>query len=316
MPPWDADVGLLVSVSSPGTNALAASHPQPHTQRTGPCRKMLPVLRAAGGRVVVPDAVGFGRSDKLPDRASYTHDLHQGALLTLAVELDLRDVVLVVQDWGGLVGLSSLPMLRGRVARLVVMNTALPPQPLPPVPVAVNFCLWRAFCRVLGTDLPVGAVMRGATRSLSNSEAAAYDAPFPSAAYRCGAAAWPPMVPLALPGLAGALLRLLVDQSTMPFAAMAAGRAALAQWRRPTLVAFSDGCPVTAGLDRWFLDTVPALAGVRDAVARGEAASKEVVTAGLGRWLTIRGAGHFLQEDKGAEVATAIVRFIREVPAA
>ena len=154
-------------------------------------RRMLPVFAAAGARVVAPDFVGFGRSDKPEDEAIYTFDFHREFLLFLIERLDLRNITLVVQDWGGLLGL-TLPMeMPGRFARLLVMNTSLATgdAPLPP-----GFVAWRAYANK-NPDLECGKLLARACPHLGAAEAAAYDAPFPDARYKAGVRRFPNLVP-------------------------------------------------------------------------------------------------------------------------
>lgn len=153
-------------------------------------RKMVPVF-AEAGRVVAPDLFGFGRSDKPVDDAVYTFDFHRGALLALVEALDLRDVTLVVQDWGGLLGL-TLPMAAPeRYRRLIIMNTgfATGDQPLGP-----GFEAWKAYNRSQ-PDLDLKALMQRATPILSDAEAAAYAAPYPDQSYKAGVRRFPELVP-------------------------------------------------------------------------------------------------------------------------
>jgi pimeloyl-ACP methyl ester carboxylesterase len=152
-------------------------------------RKMLPVFTAAGLRVVAPDFFGFGRSDKPVDDAWYTFDQHRDTMLRFVERLDLKNVMLVCQDWGGLIGL-TLPMaLPGRFTRLLVMNTGLGTGT-----VTAGFRQWRAYCNSQ-PDLAVGRLMQRGTPGLSDAEAAAYDAPFPDARHKAGVRAFPNLVP-------------------------------------------------------------------------------------------------------------------------
>jgi haloalkane dehalogenase len=154
-------------------------------------RRMIPHFLATGARVVAPDFFGFGRSDKPADEAVYTFDFHRGSLLALVRALDLKDVTLVVQDWGGLLGL-TLPMeMPQRFSRLIVMNTALPTGE---VPLPKGFLDWRAFSNGQ-PDMAVGKLMARACPHLSPAEAAAYDAPFPDAAFKAGVRRFPNLVP-------------------------------------------------------------------------------------------------------------------------
>jgi pimeloyl-ACP methyl ester carboxylesterase len=164
-------------------------------------RKMIPVFLAAGARVVAPDFFGFGQSDKPTDEADYGFAFHRTFLLRLVERMDLRGVVLVVQDWGGLLGL-TLPVdegFRRRLAGLVVMNTALAVgEALTP-----GFEAWRAFAGSQ-SDLAVGALIKRATPGLTDAEAAAYDAPFPDRRYKAGVRAFPKLVMTSpdMPGVA------------------------------------------------------------------------------------------------------------------
>lgn len=154
-------------------------------------RRMIPVLVAAGHRVVAPDLPGFGRSDKLEDDAAYTFDLHRELLLRFVERLDLREVTLVVQDWGGLLGL-TLPMeMPERFSRLLLMNTALGTGD---VALGEGFVAWRAYV-ARNPDLACGALLRRSCPHLSEAEAAAYDAPFPDARYKAGVRRFPQLVP-------------------------------------------------------------------------------------------------------------------------
>ncbi|MCM2310579.1 MAG: haloalkane dehalogenase [Steroidobacteraceae bacterium] len=154
-------------------------------------RKMIPVFTAAGHRVVAPDFLGFGRSDKPVDDAVYTFSFHRGMLLRFIEALDLRRVTLVVQDWGGLLGL-TLPMeFPDRIDRLIVMNTGLGVGRSP----GPGFDTWKAFVAAQ-PDFEIGTLMRRAVAGLGDAEAAAYDAPFPDRRYRAGVRRFPALVPV------------------------------------------------------------------------------------------------------------------------
>jgi haloalkane dehalogenase len=154
-------------------------------------RRMIPHLLAAGGRVVAPDFFGFGRSDKPADDRVYTFDFHRNSLLAFIRALDLQDITLVVQDWGGLLGL-TLPLdMPERFSRLLVMNTALPTGD---VPLTKGFLDWRAYV-LKNPDLAVGKLMTRTCPHLTPAEAAAYDAPFPDARYKAGLRRFPQLVP-------------------------------------------------------------------------------------------------------------------------
>lgn len=233
-------------------------------------RKMITPL-AGVGRVVAPDMIGFGRSDKVTDRAWYSYERHLASLRTFIQRLDLSDMTLVVQDWGGPIGLRIATETPERFDRLVILNTGLfRPGPNWPHPA---FLAWREFAEK-NPDLPIGSLVQGGTASeLPDDVVAAYEAPFPDAASKAGAAAFPLLVPLTAedPGAAE----------------MADARSELERWERPVLVAFSDQDPI-----------FPQRAGERLAEAIPGATFEPIA-----------GASHFLQEDKGAELAGLIARF-------
>ena len=154
-------------------------------------RKMIPALLAAGYRVIAPDLFGFGRSDKPVDEDVYTFDFHRSAIISLIEALDLRHIMLVCQDWGGLIGL-TIPMdVPGRFERLLVMNTTLGTGD---VPLGEGFLAWRAFSN-RSPDMDIAALMKRALPDLREAEAAAYAAPFPDARYRAGVRRFPNLVP-------------------------------------------------------------------------------------------------------------------------
>lgn len=241
-------------------------------------RKMIPVLAGAGLRVVVPDLVGFGRSDKPTAREDYTYQRHVDWMAAWLDAVDLRHITLVCQDWGGLIGLRLAAEHPDRFDRLVAANTFLPTGDRPP---GEAFLAWRTYSQ----ETPVfniGRIVEGgsATRPIGAEVVAAYDAPFPDDAYKAGARQFPTLVPI----------------SPDDPAAEANRRAweVLGRWDKPMLCAFSDSDPITAGGDRAFQELVPGTKGVNH--------------------VTIAGGGHFLQEDKGEELAAAVVTFVAATP--
>ncbi len=241
-------------------------------------RKMIPLL-ASGHRVVAPDFVGFGRSDKYTDAGEYTYEMHRDTLLKFIEALDLDRITEVVQDWGGLIGLRVAGMIPERFRRLVIMNTGLPTGD-ENIPEA--FLNWRNFVERT-PDLPIGMIVQGATmqgQNIQKEVVAAYEAPFPDASYKAGARAWPLMVPIKPDDPASAELRL--------------ARQGMARWEKPALVMFSDNDPITKGGELFFRALIP--------------------TAKDQPEIVIRDAGHFLQEDKGEEIARQIVQFIARSP--
>jgi haloalkane dehalogenase len=160
-------------------------------------RKMIPVFTAAGHRVIAPDLFGFGRSDKPVDDAVYTFDFHRAMLMRFIEALDLQRVTLVVQDWGGLLGLTLPVEFPQRIDQLLVMNTGLGVGRSP----GPGFDAWKAFVAA-NPDFDIAKMMKRSTPVLSDAEAAAYAAPFPDARHRAGARRFPALVPVA-PGMQG-----------------------------------------------------------------------------------------------------------------
>lgn len=234
-------------------------------------RTMIPVLTSAGARVVSPDLVGFGRSDKPAAVTDYTYARHVDWTAAVLDALDLRDVTLVGQDWGGLIGLRLAAEQPGRFARIVAANTGLPigDRPMPDV--------WQRFRQVVvsAETLDIGRlVAAGCARPLAPEVGAAYEAPFPTERHKAGARAFPDLIP-----------QTPDDPASEP------NRRAWAVLREldlPVLTAFSDGDPITAGGER----PLQRLRG-----AQGQPHT------------TIAGAGHFLQEDAGPELARAVADF-------
>ncbi len=238
-------------------------------------RTMIPVLVAAGLRAVAPDLVGFGRSDKPDARTDYTYARHvEWMRSALFDHLGLTDVTLVGQDWGGLIGLRLVAEHPGRFARVVAANTGLPTGD---VAMGKAFDAWQRFSQDV-PELPVGAIVNAGTLAdLSPAIVAAYDAPFPDERYKAGARQFPLLVPNALDDPATADNRRAWDS--------------LRRFDKPFLCAFSDGDPITAGAHRVLQERIPGAKGRHH--------------------VTIEGGGHFLQEDKGPELAAAVVEFVR-----
>jgi haloalkane dehalogenase len=242
-------------------------------------RHMIPVLTAAGLRAVAIDLAGFGRSDKPAKREDYTYARHVEWVRAAAFdELGLDGITLVGQDWGGLIGLRLVGEHPDRFARVVAANTFLPTGDRNP---GEAFLAWQRFSQEV-PELPVGRIVNGGcTTDLAPEVIAAYDAPFPDESYKEGARQFPTLVP------------------TRPDdPASDANRAAwegLRRFDRPFLCAFSDSDPITAGADRVLREDIPG--------AQGQPHT------------TIEGGGHFLQEDRGAELAAVVVELVRATPA-
>jgi haloalkane dehalogenase len=231
-------------------------------------RHMLERLVDTGHRVVCPDLVGFGRSDKPTDQAWYTYERHVDTVTAHLDQLDLENVTVVVQDWGGPIGLRWAVQHADQVARLVILNTGLFTGR-----VSKGFMAWRDFAERT-PDLPIGMIIQGATTTdLPDDVVAAYEAPFPNAESKAGAQRFPLLVPLT------------EDEPGVP--EMMETREALGSWDKPVLIAFSDTDPVFP---------FP---------KAGERFTELIPTAG--EQVRIEGAAHFLQEDRGREIADAML---------
>jgi haloalkane dehalogenase len=230
-------------------------------------RHIIPKLVALGYRVVAPDLIGFGRSDKPADRDDYTYERHVEWLSSWLTTMDLSDITLFCQDWGGLLGLRLVAAFPESFGRVIAGNTGLPVGK----PASDGFMQWLAYSQSTN-DLPVGQIVAmGVTRKLSREEVAAYNAPFPDASYKAGACQFPTLVPI-----------------TPQHASVAENNAAwkvLSSFDKPFVTAFSDNDPVTHGGERPFQKLIPG--------AKGQA------------HVTLKG-GHFLQEDSPDDIVALI----------
>lgn len=237
-------------------------------------RKMIPVLTAAGRRCVAPDLIGFGRSDKPADRREYTYARHvDWTACAVFDELGLEGITLFCQDWGGLIGLRLVAREPDRFSRVVAANTSLPTGDRDPGPA---FLAWQKYSQETET-MPIGRIVKGGcATALGDAVVAAYDAPFPEESYKEGARQFPALVP------------------TRPDDPESdANRAAwevLSAWDRPFLTAFGDSDPITAGADRFLQSAIPGAVGQPHR--------------------TIKGGGHFIQEDRGEELAQVVTEFM------
>lgn len=236
-------------------------------------RKFYPVL-SNQYRVIAPDLIGFGKSDKLPATNDYDYSFHFNVLINFIEKLNLKDITLVVHDWGGLLGLGILGAHPDWFNRVVILNTALPiGNPLP-----FAFKLWRAFAKY-HPNLPVGSIVKKGSYKkdqFTKEIKKAYNAPFPSKKYKAAAKAFPLMVP-------GSPQDLGVKE-------MKKAREVLSNWNKPCLVMFSDKDPIMSGLDKFFRKIIP--------------------SANDQPQITIKNASHFLQEDSGEEIAENIRLFM------
>jgi haloalkane dehalogenase len=241
-------------------------------------RRMIPVLLDAGLRVVAPDLVGFGRSDKPAAATDYSYARHvEWMRAAILDELGLTGITLVGQDWGGLIGLRLVAEHPDRFARVVVANTGLPTGDSP---MSDAFLAWQRFAQS-SPRFEVGRIVsNGTVGDLPAEVVAAYDAPFPDDSYKAGARAFPGLVPTGPDDPASAANR--------------AAWEALACWRKPFLTAFSDQDPITGGGDRIFQKLVPGAEGLPHT--------------------TLQGGGHFLQEDVGPELARVVADLVATTP--
>jgi haloalkane dehalogenase len=237
-------------------------------------RKMIPVLVSRGMRCIAPDLIGFGRSDKPADRGDYSYAAHVEWVRSLLIDrIGISDATLFGQDWGGLIGLRVVAENPDRFARVVVGNTGLPTGD---AKITDAFLAWQRFSQET-PDFNVGVIVSmGVKTPLADEVVAAYNAPFPDDSYKAAARAFPLLVP-----------------TSPDDPASEANRAAwkvFESWDKPLLTCFSDSDPITAGGERVFQQHVPGAAGQRH--------------------VTIEGAGHFLQEDKGEEIAAIVADFV------
>jgi haloalkane dehalogenase len=236
-------------------------------------RHVIRAVVAAGLRAVAPDLIGFGRSDKPLAREDYSYAAHMGWLRGFLDGVGLRELNLLCQDWGGLLGLRLVGEEPERFARVVAANTFLPTGDQRP-PDA--FFAWRQFSQTV-PELPIGRIVAGAVaRGLAPEVIAAYDAPFPDERYKAGARQFPSLVPAAPDDPASAANR--------------AAWTGLERFERPFATAFGDSDPITRGADRVMQARIPG--------ARGQ------------RHVTLTRAGHFLQEDVGPELAQVVIDLV------
>ena len=240
-------------------------------------RKMIPILVAAGMRVLVPDQVGFGRSDKPTQRSDYTYENHVQWMSAWLESVDAKDITLFCQDWGSLIGLRMVAEMPDRFARIALSNGGLPTgkEKIPPA-----FHIWRAFA-MYSPWFPIGkSVKTGCAQGLSDAEVAAYDAPYPNSRYKVGARVFPTLVPIHPNDPA----RPANERAWELFKA----------WHKPFLTLFSTRDPVTKGGQVVWQHKVPGASGQNHT--------------------QIRGAAHFVQEDKGQELARALIQYIHDTP--
>ena len=240
-------------------------------------RKMMALHIAAGHRVIAPDLIGFGRSDKPLDTSEYTYERHVAWMNEWLNKNDFRGMTFVGQDWGGLVGLRVVTANVDRFDRICIANTGLPTYGREPT---AAFRDWQKFSKEVPV-FEVGKMVRnGSLTKLSPEVIAAYDAPFPDESFKAAARIFPSLYPDGEDHPSNIANKIAWD--------------VLRSWTKPFLTAFSDSDPITAGSDKYFQREVPG--------ASGQAHT------------TIVGGGHFLQEDKGEEFAAIVNAFIAANP--
>lgn len=234
-------------------------------------RHMIRPVSAAGLRVIAPDLIGFGKSDKPTETRDYSYTRHVEWMLDWFDQIDVRNAILFCQDWGGLIGLRLVAARPDRFSAIIAGNTFLPTGDAKPSEAFLN---WQKFSQTV-PEFPTGRILQGATvRELSDAEVAAYDAPYPDESYKSGARIFPSLVPTS-PKMDGAAEN------------RDAWNQVLSKWEKPFVTCFSDKDPVTRGGDRLFQSRVP---GTKGQPHR-----------------TIKDGGHFLQEDQPEELAKLIL---------
>lgn len=237
-------------------------------------RKMILVLVNHGFRAIAPDLIGFGKSDKLTEKSAYSYATHLNWMRTFIQKLDLKEITLFCQDWGGLLGLRLITEMEERFPLVVASNTTLPTGD---IPMPESFQNWKEFSQN-SPKFNIGRVIQtGTVQELSDEVIAAYNAPFPSEEYKAGARMFPTLVPASPKDPESNNNRLAWKK--------------LMQWNKPFLTIFGDGDDIMRGADKAFQKYVPGTQGQNH---------------------TMLNAGHFIQEEKGAELAELIVQFYKD----
>ena len=238
-------------------------------------RHMIPICAAAGHRVLAPDLIGFGKSDKPAKLSDYSYQSHMDWLLAFVEHLDLRNITLVCQDWGSLLGLRLAAEQEQRFKAIVVGNGFLTTgeEELP-----FLFKIWRAFA-LNSPWFPISRIVEsGSFKSFSKDERRAYDAPFPNKKYKAGTRAFPALVPTT------------PDNPASP--ANKKAWQVLEKWQKPFLTTFSNGDPISRGGDKMMQGRIPGAKGQNHVTLKG---------------------GHFLQEDSGTEFAQAVIQLLEKI---
>jgi haloalkane dehalogenase len=236
-------------------------------------RNMIPICVKEGHRVIVPDLIGFGKSDKFDKQDAYTYEKSVKWMTNFIIAKDLKNITLVCQDWGSLIGLRVAAENEERFARIVIGNGGLPTgeQALP-----FAFTLWRTFAKY-SPFFPIGKLVKsGSFKVLSDEEVAAYDAPFPTNAHKAGSRAFPKLVP--------------ASKNDPAYEANTAAWEVFKKWEKPFVTCFSSGDPITRGGDKYFKKMIPGTKGMPHVTLKG---------------------GHFLQENSPVEFANKVNEVIK-----
>lgn len=236
-------------------------------------RKIIPILSKNNFRVIAPDLIGFGKSDKLTDKRDYSYQKHIDWLTTFIQSLDLKKITLFCQDWGGLTGLRLITEMNDRFSMVIASNTTLPTGD---TPMPESFLKWREYT-LHSPTFNIGKIMdMGTLQPLSDEVIAAYNSPFPSEEYKAGARIFPTLVP--------------IDRNDPESIKNRNAWRKLKQWKKPFLTIFGDKDDIMKGAEKAFQKLVPGTQGQNH---------------------TILNAGHFIQEEKGEELAELIIEFYR-----
>ena len=239
-------------------------------------RHMISNVAGAGYRVIAPDLIGFGKSDKPTETSDYTYTRHVGWMSEWFEQMDVSDAVLFCQDWGGFLGLRLVAKYPDRFAGVIAANTFLPTGDREP---GDAFKKWREFSKTV-PEFPVGGIIRGATvKDLGEGVEAAYNAPYPDESYKAGARIFPSLVPTS-PDMDGAVDNVEAWK-------------VLSAFNKPFLTNFSDQDPITKGGDKAFQKLIPGCEGQPHQL--------------------VKGGGHFLQEDVHAELSENIIAFMKSL---
>ncbi len=240
-------------------------------------RRIIPLVAGTGFRALAPDLIGFGKSDKPVHREDYTYQRHVDWIKLFIKQLDLKQIILVCHDWGGLIGLRIAGEQPDLFAGIVASNTFLPTGD---TPAGDAFMRWRTFSQT-APEFNIGDIVkRGCLNSLTPEVIDAYNAPFPDDTYKAGARQFPALVPVSQD-----------DPATVPNRKAWEG---LFAWKKPFLTAFSDSDPITKHADTFLQQAIPGTQGQPHT--------------------TIRHGAHFLQEDNPSDLGSAIIGFLKSVP--